>query len=105
MIRHVVFYTYKDSCTKEEIEKVYNNLDAISARLPGRIGYTWGPNTSHEGRNQGYTHCLVADFKDAAARDLFIEDPARVELAVKQVLPRMTNGVDSIISFDFEWHD
>lgn len=105
MFRHVVLYTYKEECTDEEIQKVYEELDEICGRLPGRLTYTWGKYDSHEGRNKGYTHCLVTDFEDEAARNAFIDDEVRIEFSKREVLPRMVNGVDSLVSFDFVWKD
>ncbi|OGT63532.1 MAG: hypothetical protein A3J38_01045 [Gammaproteobacteria bacterium RIFCSPHIGHO2_12_FULL_45_9] len=103
MLRHIVLYTYRDSCSDAEIADIYQELDRISSALPGRISYTWGKYQSHEGRNKGYTHALITDFIDEQARNLFIDDPLRIEFSQREVLPRMVNGVDSIVSFDFEW--
>lgn len=100
MYRHVVLYAWKPVLTLEEIAAVYDELDKISAKLPGRIGYTWGTNVSKEGKAQGYTHCLVTDFVDEAARDLFINDEARKALASNKVAPNMEDGIKTI-SFDF----
>jgi hypothetical protein len=105
MFRHVVLYAYQPQYSDTEINKVYDELDQISARLSGRISYTWGKYSSHEGRNKGYTHCLVTDFSDLEARNAFIDDEVRIEFSKREVLPKMVNGVDSIISFDFEWQD
>jgi hypothetical protein len=103
MFRHIVLYTYKKEIPKEEIAKIYQELDTISARLPGRISYSWGPYESHEGRNKGYTHALITDFEDKTGRDAFIDDPVRIAFSKREVLPRMIDGVNSIISFDFFW--
>lgn len=103
MYRHVVLYTWKNTLSDKEIAEAYHELDEISSRLPGRIGYTWGKNNSKEGRNKGYTHCLVADFADEKGRDLFINDTDRVQLSMKKFVPNMVDGLNSIISFDFEY--
>ena len=101
MFRHVVLYGWKSSLSLDEIAAVYQELDEISAKLPGRLSYTWGTNVSKEGRAQGYTHCLVTDFADEAARDLFINDPARKALSLNKVVPNMVDGLKSVVSFDF----
>ncbi len=104
MFRHIVLYTYRVDCSDEEISQVYQELDKISGRLPGRISYSWGKYNSHEGRNRGYTHALITDFIDEHSRNLFIDDEVRIELSKREVLPRMVDGVNSIVSFDFEWN-
>jgi hypothetical protein len=103
MIRHVVLYTYRHDIPEQDIAEIYNKLDAISKRLPGRLAYTWGKYQSDEGRNKGYTHALVTDFVDAAAQKAFLLDPLRLEFSKQEVIPRMVNGVDGIVSFDFVW--
>ncbi len=101
MIRHVVLYAYRAEFSDNEIANIYNELEEISGKLPGRISYTWGKYESPEGRNQGFTHCLVTDFADETARNAFLTDPIRLAFSKREVLPRMINGVNSIISFDF----
>lgn len=103
MIRHVVLYSYHSDISDEIIDKIYQDLDEISARLPGRLSYTWGKYNGYENRNKTYTHCLVTDFADEAARKAFIDDPVRVAFSKREVLPRMINGVDGLVSFDFVW--
>jgi hypothetical protein len=104
MFRHIVLYGYKAEYSEVEIGKVYTELEQISGRLPGRISYSWGKYNSHEGRNKGYTHALITDFIDEYSRNLFIDDEVRIAFSKREVLPKMINGVDSIISFDFEWN-
>ena len=103
MIRHVVLYTYRPDIPESVIKGIYEKLDEISARLPGRIAYTWGKYDSDENRNKGYTHALVTDFADEAAQKAFLLDPVRIEFSNQEVLPRMVNGVEGLVSFDFVW--
>ena len=103
MIRHVVLYKYHKDIPDEVIQGVYEKLDEISARLPGRLSYSWGKYDSYEGRNQGFTHCLITDFSDEAARKAFIDDPVRVLFSKEEVQPRVVDGINGIISFDFTW--
>lgn len=105
MIRHVVLYAYRDDITPSTLVRLYMDLDEISARLPGRLSYTWGAYSSDEDRNQNFTHCLVTDFVDEAARDAFINDPVRKHFSAQRVLPLTKGGLNSIISFDFFWPD
>lgn len=105
MFRHIVLYSYREEFSESEISKIYKELKEISGRLPGRISYSWGKYKSHENRNKGYTHALITDFIDEHSRNLFIDDQVRIEFSKREVLPRMINGVDSIVSFDFEWDE
>ena len=103
MIRHIVLYTYQPEVSDETIAEIYSKLDTISARLPGRLAYTWGKYESDEGRNKGYTHALVTDFADISAQQAFLLDSVRLEFSRTEVIPRMVNGLDGLVSFDFVW--
>ena len=105
MIRHVVLYTYTKETPETVITEIYETLDKISARLPGRLSYTWGTYDSEEGRNKGYTHALVTDFADKTAQKAFLLDPMRIEFSKQEVLPRMVKGLDGLVSFDFVWEE
>ncbi len=102
MIRHVVFYSYRKEISEAEIKKVYEDLDKISAALPGRLNYTWGKHDGYDQGHRQYTHCLVVDFKDKAARDLFMTDPKRAEFSNREVAPRMQGGKEGAVWMDFE---
>lgn len=104
MFRHIVLYSYEAEYSEIEIGKVYAELEQISGRLPGRISYSWGKYNSHEGRNKEFTHALITDFIDEYSHNLFIDDKVRIAFSKREVLPKMVNGVDSIVSFDFEWN-
>ena len=104
MIRHVVLYTYAEDVSELAIADIYERLDKISGRLPGRLAYTWGKYDSDEGRNKGYTHALVTDFIDKEAQQAFLLDPVRIEFSKLEVIPRMVKGVEGIVSFDFVWN-
>ena len=49
MIRHIVLYTYHHDTPEEVITKIYEQLDEISKKLPGRLAYTWEKYQSNEG--------------------------------------------------------
>ena len=106
MIRHVVLYTYRKDIPEIEIIKIYKKLGEICKRLPGQLNYTWGKCDPGDGLglNHGYTHSLVTDFVDTAGQQAFMNDPERVALSKNEVVPRMVNGIESIVSFDFVWN-
>ena len=103
MIRHVVLYRYRADIPDEVIVGIYKELDEISKRLPGRLAYTWGKYHSDEMNNKGYTHALVADFADSAGQQAFLLDNERLQFSKREVVPRVVNGMEGIVSFDFIW--
>lgn len=104
MIRHVVFYSYRDDVPDSDIQKIYEDLDTLSARLPGRLSYSWGKYDGYDDGHQHYTHCLIIDFKDEAARHLFMTDPERLAFAQREVATRMNGGKNGALWLDFKWN-
>ncbi len=102
MIRHIVLYTYHSKYSEKDVTQVFNELDAISSRLPGRLCYSFGKYDSNEGRNRDYTHALVVDFENEKARDAFLEDPVRLSFSKEKVVPKMIGGIEGLVSFDYK---
>ncbi len=76
LLRHAVFFSFKDDSSPEDIQSV---IDAFAA-LPGKIDaiedFEWGINNSPEGKDDGFTHCFLLSFKTAEDRDAYIPHPA-----------------------------
>lgn len=76
VLRHAVFFKFKDSSSPEDVQRV---VDAFRA-LPGRIdvikGFEWGVNNSPEGHDQGCTHAFLLTFDSEAGRDAYLPHPA-----------------------------
>jgi len=104
MIRHVVLYSYRSDIPDEVINKIYEDLDKVSAKLPGRLSYSWGKTDGYDKGCKGYTHSLVMDFEDEKARELFMTDPERAALSKREVLPRMVGGSEGVVWLDFAWN-
>lgn len=39
-------------------------------------GFEWGTNVSPENLANGFTHCFIVSFDDAAGRDVYLPHPA-----------------------------
>ncbi len=77
-IRHVVLLAFKADITDEQRKVV----EAASADLVHGTGlirhYEWGTDLNAGQRSQGYTHCIVMTFDDAADLKEYIVHPAHV---------------------------
>ncbi len=69
----------------------------LSETLPGIEDYVSGPNNSHEGLTQGFTHGFVMTFENAAARDTYVPHPDH-----ERVKATLQPHIDSVVVFDFE---
>lgn len=76
VLRHAVFFSFKESSSEEDHQSV---VDAFKA-LPGKIdcikGFQNGTNNSPEKFDDGFTHCFLATFENAAGRDTYLPHPA-----------------------------
>ncbi|MGJ3448416.1 Dabb family protein [Enterobacter sp. PTB] len=80
MIRHILFITFTDSALPEQILAVRSAFLPILDRVEGITGVEWGVNDSPEGKNAGYTHCVLMTFADEAARQRYLPYPSHDDL-------------------------
>jgi hypothetical protein len=79
LYRHVVLFKFKDSSSEEDIKSVEQAFTALPSKIKTIVGYEWGTNVSPENLAQGFTHCFLVTFKDAAGRDFYLPHPAHKE--------------------------
>ena len=76
VLRHAVFFSFKESSSDQDIQGV---VDAFAA-LPGKIDsikdFQYGVNNSPEGLDDGFTHCFLLTFADDAGRQAYLPHPA-----------------------------
>lgn len=79
VLRHVVFFKFKESATPEQIKAVEDAFAALPGKIEEIKGLEWGTNVSEEGYDKGFTHCFLVTFADAAGRDAYLPHPAHKE--------------------------
>jgi hypothetical protein len=75
VLRHAVFFTFKDSASDEDIGKVVAAFDALPKKIDSIKGYQRGTNTSTAGLDDGFTHCFLLTFADEAGRAKYLPHP------------------------------
>jgi hypothetical protein len=74
-LKHVVLFKFKESATKEDIEKVEQDFSALPSKIPQIRGYEWGINNSPEGLDKGFTHCFYLTFDSEEDRAIYLPHP------------------------------
>jgi len=97
-IKHIAFLKFKPSCTPADIARLWRLIEDLPRQIPGILDFTWGPNVSSEGLDQGFTHSFVMVFESAAARDAYLPHPAH-QAVVQELLPQL----ESVIVCDHEF--
>ena len=67
--------------------------------LPEELVSTYGIPADPSWMQRNYTHCLYLIFADEASRKAYDTHPKHLALS-KLLIPALTNGMDSILSFD-----
>jgi hypothetical protein len=81
MIDHVVLLRFHGSVTAESIDALSHAVAALPERIDGVEAVRWGPSTSPEGLEHGFTHGFVMELRDEAARDAYLPHPVHREVA------------------------
>lgn len=101
MIVHMVLFKVKRSVSRARLVRVMKLIGALRQKVPGITSYRWGPYSSPEGLNRGYTHGFCTTFKDARSRNVYL-DHEEHQKVVAEVLKILQGGVKGALAFDFE---
>ncbi|ATA25308.1 stress protein [Brenneria goodwinii] len=80
MIRHILLITFTAQASAAEIEQVKTAFLQMPENIEGVQAVEWGYNDSPEGKNAGFTHCVMMTFRDEQARQRYLPHPKHDEL-------------------------
>jgi Stress responsive A/B Barrel Domain len=72
VLRHAVFFSFKEESTEDEIQVVVDAFRALPSKIPEIIDFEWGVNDSPEGLDGGFTHCFLLTFNGDAGRAAYL---------------------------------
>jgi hypothetical protein len=75
VLRHAVFFKFKDDASAGDIRKVIAAFDALPKKIDSIEDYQAGKNVSPLGFDDGFTHCFLLTFKDDAGRAKYLPHP------------------------------
>jgi hypothetical protein len=76
VLRHAVFFKFKDSSTDEQVRDVVDAFRVLPSKIDTIVDFEWGINNSPEGLNDEFTHCFLLSFKDDAGRAVYLPHEA-----------------------------
>lgn len=76
LLRHTVFFSFKESSSKNDIEGVVKAFAELPSKIDAITDFQYGVNNSPEGLNADFTHCFVITFADEAGRDAYLPHAA-----------------------------
>ena len=102
VLRHAVFFKFKDESSKEDVQGVVDAFRELPSKIPEIIDFQWGVNNSPEDFDDGFTHCFLLTFADAAGRQVYL--PHDAHKAFGDVLRPHKDGV-FVIDYVGDKHD
>ena len=91
-LRHVVLFKFKDSSSKQDVQKIVDEFRGLPKKIPVIADFEYGVNNSPEGLNEGLTHCFVVTFKSDKDRDAYLPHAAH-KAFVQQLMPHLEKVV------------
>ena len=73
--RHVVMFKFKETSTKEDIQKVEEAFRALPSKIKAIKSLEWGTNNSPEGLDNGFTHVFFLSFASEEDRAIYLPHP------------------------------
>jgi hypothetical protein len=72
VLRHAVFFKFKETSSEEDVNQVVEAFRALPSKIDTIIDFQCGVNNSPEGLNDEFTHCFLLTFKDEAGRAVYL---------------------------------
>ena len=98
-MRHIVLVRVRPDVSPQAVAEAFDALGALRGTMPGLLRFHAGPNTSPEGKDEGFNYGFVMDFADAATRDAYLVDPRHAAAAAGL---RTIRAPDGVLVFDLE---
>lgn len=88
VLRHVVFFKFKDEVKPETVQEIEKRFAALAKKIKTIADFEFGTNNSPENLSQGFTHCFLVTFKSEKDRDDYLPHAAHKEF-VEFLLPNL----------------
>ena len=75
VLRHAVFFSFKEETSEAEIDKIVAAFAALPEKIDSIIGFEHGVNVASKERSGGLTHCFLLTFADEAGRSIYLPHP------------------------------
>jgi hypothetical protein len=94
MLRHVVFFKFKEGVGEGKIADLESSLAALPPIIPEILSYEFGRDTVHSERS--YDLALISTFRDLEALQCYQKHPDH-----RVVLRKVNDICESVLAVDF----
>lgn len=97
VLRHAVFFSFKETSTTADIQTVVDAFRALPGKIPEIKEFQSGINNSPEKLDDGFTHCFFLTFADEAGRSTYVPHQAHAGDFADVLRPHM----DKVFVIDY----
>ena len=73
MLKHVVLFKFRDDCSDEQLQKIFDGMDALPDKIPQIQSYSHGPDAAIvDGK---FDYGMVAEFNTSEDLLTYLEHP------------------------------
>lgn len=102
MIRHIVALRFKAETKPETKGALYAELRGLAGHIEGILDFRAFPNVSVElPLVRGFNDVFWMDFRDAAVRDAYLDDPVHQAIGGR-IVAELAGGADGVFVCDVE---
>ncbi len=98
-VQHIVLVQYKQDTPQEKIDEIFTRLGDLQNEIKGILSYTYGPNSSPENLNQGYSHGFTMVFASPEVRDEYLNNETHQAIGA-EILDNSYNIL--VLDYNFE---
>lgn len=90
-LRHIVLLQFKSGTSITDLDEIVQRFVRLEKEIEEVDGIDWGVNISHEGLDQGFTHCFNLSFANISNRDTYLTHPHHLAFAewVKEFIEKI----------------
>jgi hypothetical protein len=102
MIKHIVLLAFAPNISERKVGAALDKLGNLRYKeIPQIISYSYGKNCSPEALDRGFNYVFVMEFVNLSDRDIYLKHPRHHQVATEDVLPLLSNGVNSVLVMDY----
>lgn len=102
MIKHIVLLNFAPGIDDHKIKRALDRLGNLRHHeIPQIMSYTFGKNCSMEQLDHGFKYGFIMEFANDKDRDIYLNHQLHRQIAKHEILPLLSNGVNSVIVLDY----
>lgn len=99
--KQLLLIRFPPQVDRDDMATVFEAYDELPTHILGIADVAFGPYTSPEGLNKGFTHAIALTFEEEEFRDACLAHPKH-ESARQKLAALLPGGLADLVVFDFK---